>query len=253
MSVKKRVFGFVMAMVMMLGITPVAFATEDLNGGYALSLANQSVYSSASGGSRIGSIYRNEGITVLWTSGNVAKIDYSTSSGTKQGYLYNPNYRLYVGSNYPALNNSSVAWMDYTTTVYYGPSTSGYQTAGTVYGGEYVAALGASNGWTYIEYNTSSGRKRGYVPSASITVNYWNRLDGNLKDTSAITNGSQWISGRKNIYSGPSTQYFCVGYVQDENVIKYDRLYTDADGNYFQYIEYYVNGTSNKKSGFMPW
>lgn len=253
MSVKKRILSLVLAMVMLLGITPVAFAAEDLNGGYAFSLATQSVYSSASGGYKIGTIYKNEGITVLWTSGNVAKIDYSTSNGTKQGYLYNPNYRLYVGANSPALDNSSVAWANYTTTVYYGPSTSQYQTVGTIYAGEYVAALGDSNGWAYIEYNTSSGRKRGYVPSGSITVNYWNRLPGNLKDVCSVMDYSSWVSGRVYVYAGPSTQYYCVGYVQDENIIRYDRLHTDADGRTFQYVEYYVNGTSKMKSGFIPW
>lgn len=274
-NVKKRLFSLVMAMLMTLGIMPSVSAAEtmdggdtsiqtnqadmpstlaeDLNGGYALSLANQTVYSSASGGYSIGSIFKNEGITVLWTQGNVAKIEYSTSNGTKQGYLYNPNYRLMVGANSPAWDNTSVAWVSNTSSVYYGPNTSEYQKVGTVYAGEYVAALGASNGWAYIEYNTSSGRKRGYVWEDNLDIIYWLRLRGNLKDESSIYDSSSWVSGRVYVYAGPSTRYFTVGYVQDENIIRYNTLYEDADGRDFQYIEYYVSGTSMKKSGFIPW
>lgn len=287
----KRFLGLVMAVVMLVGIMPIqnahaaenhngvfatsetaqsthaaedydgghalseatqsTYAAEDYNGGYALCLSTQNVYSAQSGGSKIGTVYKNEGITVLWTSGSVAKIEYSTSSGTKQGYLYNPNYYLAVYSNSPNVSNSSVAHVDTTAAVYYGPSSSGYQKVGTVYAGEMVVAFGETDGWTYIEYNTSSGRKRGYMADSCLTTYYWLRLSGNLVSEAHVTNYSAWVSGRQYVYAGPSTQYPTVGYVQDENIIEYSRLYTDADGRTFQYIEYYVGGTSVKKSGYL--
>lgn len=250
----KRFFGLLMAVAVMACTMPMqkAQAIEDFNGGYALSLANQNVYNAASNGSKIGSIYKNEGITVLSITGNVAKIEYSTSSGTKQGFLYNPNYRLYVVSSVPNTSNSSVAMVDVTSTVYYGPNSSQYQKVGTVYKGEFIVSFGETNGWTYIEYNTSSGRKRGYVNDNNITSYYWARLAGNLVSECTVLNYSSWISGKHYVYAGPSTQYPTVGYVENENIIEYDRGYSDADGRSFRYIEYYVNGTSMKKSGFLP-
>lgn len=249
----KSLFILVLPLLLMISLIPMqkAQAYTFYSGGFALSTATQNVYSSASSGSKIGTIYKSEGITVLEVSGNTALIEYSTSSGTKRGYLYNPSYWLHVYSNNPSTDNSSVAYVNTSASVYYGPSSSGYQRVGSVSAGEYVVVFGESNGWAYIEYNTTSGRKRGYVPVNNIEIFYWNRLKGNLKDVS-VNNGTTWISGRRYVYAGPSTQYFTVGYVQDENVIEYDAMYRDADGNLYQYIEYYVNGTSTKKSGFMP-
>lgn len=251
---RKRFFGMLMAVIMLVTAMPIqtAHAATDYNGGFALSLSGQSVYSAQSGGSRIGSINKGEGITVLCTGSGYAEIEYSTSSGTKHGYLQNPNYRLYRYANAPDVRNSSVAHVDSTASVYYGPSTSQYQRVGSVYAGEFVVAFGESNGWTYIEYNSSSGRKRGYVSDSSLTIYYWLRLRGHLLAESTVIDSSAWISGKHYVYAGPSSQYPTVGYVQDENIIEYSTVYPDADGRSYQYVEYYVGSSSTRKSGYLP-
>lgn len=240
---KKRLFTFVLAVVMLLGIVPIqALASTNYNGGWAMSAARQTVYNAASGGSSIGTIFKNEGITVLWTSGSVAYIEYSTSSGTKSGYLYNPNLQF-------STENNSVARVTANTSVYYGESSSAYQRVGSVYAGEFVTVQGVENGWAYIEYNTSSGRKRGYMPESNLEIYYWGRLgafDFKMYGVSYYT-----MPTAQTVYAGPSTQYPSVGSVSAGEAVYKGMGYIDSSGNHYMYVEYYVSGTSVKKSGFI--
>jgi len=242
-----------LAVLMTVTLMPVqnAHAIDMYDGGYALSLSQQTVYNSATSYAQIGVIYKNEGITVLREGDGWAQIEYSTSNGAKQGYIYNPNYRLYVYEISQYRNNSSVASVLANATVYYGPNTSKYGKAGSVNKGEYVAALGTSSGWTYIEYNTTAGRKRGYVQESKLDIFYWNRLADNLQEESSLVSTNTYVSGKHIVYAGPSNKYVQVGYVQDERIIEYSSMYEDAYGNLYEYIEYYVTGTSTKKSGFL--
>lgn len=245
-SMKKRLFTFVLAVIMVVGIVPIqAFASTDYNGGWAQAWVTQPVYSSAdSSASRIGTIYATEGITVLWISGDVAYIEYSTSSGTKRGYLHSPNIHL---NTY----NNSVGRVTVNSTVYYGESTSTYQQAGTVYADEFVSILGEEDGWLYIEYNTSSGRKRGYIAESNVYMYYWGRHVAIPFNCKPYGLSNYWVTGNHTVYAGPSTQYCTVGSVSDGELVYYGSSYTDTAGRLFSYIEYYVNGTSIRKSGYI--
>lgn len=243
---KKRLFTLVLAVIMAVGIIPIqAFASTDYNGGWAQPWVSQPVYNSAdSSASRIGTVYQAEGITVLWRSGDVAYIEYSTSNGTKRGYLHNPN--IYLNTD-----NNSVGRVTVTSNVYYGESTSEYQQVGTVYANEYVAVLGEENGWVYIEYNTSAGRKRGYIAESNVYMYYWGRHIAQEFSSKPYGASHYWVTGNHTVYAGPSTQYYVVGSVSDGELVYYGSSYTDTAGNLFSYIEYYVNGTSVKKSGYI--
>lgn len=244
--IKKRFLSLAFALMTVLTIIPVANANaaENYNGGWAFSKANQTVYSSASGTSAIGSVGR-EGITVLSVSGNKYYIEYSTSKGAKRGYLINPSLDT------SCLSNSCVAKVTTSSSLYYGNSTSSYQKCGSVSSGEYVAVIAKISDWVYVEYNTSSGRKRGYMKYANLSCynrpSYFADFYTTNGKIDTINTNSQ-----RTVYSGPNESYTTVGYIDstDKNVPCYYE-YSYGNGEVFHYIEYTVNG--QKKSGFIRW
>lgn len=115
---------------------------------------------------KLGSVSAGEGVTILydygysdWTgkSYRVAFIEYSTASGTKRGYVYKDQLD---NASYP----TSVARVMDTNSAYSGPDNS-YVKLGGAYYNEYVTILAKNTGndWVFVEYNTSTGRKRGYM------------------------------------------------------------------------------------------
>lgn len=245
-TLKTRLVSALLALAMVVTMLPAftqkVSAAESYNGGWSIAYSKQTVYSDSSGSNAIGSIFANEGFTVLRISGNVVYVDYSTSNGAKRGYLINPN----IATNY--FMNTSVAQVTSSTTTYYGPSSSAYASAGSVYTGEYVSVLQRERGWSFIEYNTNNGRKRAYVPDSTLNIYYASRLDGFSLD--AISSGmSVYISGTAPILSGPSDQYPQVGSVSNENV-PYCAI-QGFNGQSYWYVEYYINGTNQKKTGYL--
>ena len=245
--IKKQILAIALAILSLFSIIPASSisAAENYNGGWAFSKSRNNVYSAASGGSQIGWVDR-EGVTVLSQTGNTYYIEYSTPSGPKRGYLRNPD----MDTRY--LSSSSVAKVTSNSALYYGPDTNSYHsTGGSVYAGEYVAVIAKEENWAYIEYNTNSGRKRGYMPYTSLSP--YNRpqyyADFYMK------NGVQDIINttiRRDAFYGPNESYVSVGYIDntDKNVpCYYEYLY--GNGEAFHYIEYSVNG--KKKSGFIRW
>lgn len=184
-----------------------------------------------------------EGVSVLSATGNVYRIEYSNPSGTQRGYL--------IGASFSENDstNTAVEKVISTSTVYAGPSASNYATIGTVYSGEFVAEIRANSGWSYIEYNTSNGRKRGYVPTASLT---------NVKNVAksfytSQDHGTVFVGGSNNnaltVYAGPSEAYAVIGSVGNEYVHVYQR-FTYGSGR-FEYITYEYLNTGKLKSGYI--
>lgn len=253
LSIHKRLLAFALIILTVLGMIPVmgASAAESYDGGWAFSKANHTVYSSATGGSAIGSIGR-EGVTVLSKSGSTYYIEYSTSSGAKRGYVRNIS-----SSNFDlsSLSSSCVAKVTTGYSLYYGPNTSTYAaTGGSVGAGEYVAVIAKEGSWAYVEYNSASGRKRGYMPYANLAC--YNR-PATFADfyMSNSAHSQQIPSGmKKDIYFGPNDNgsYGYVGYVDhsDSPVKEYYHYYY-GNGETFHYVEYTVGG--KKKSGFYRW
>lgn len=251
----KRTIGLVLAIVLMLtALIPVqayAYADELGIGGLNYASRNIPVYDQPHGGSVIGTIYQYESYTVLaeyYWDGYIW-VDYSTPNGAKRGYIYVEQDEGRFRSDAPArvIANSNV---------YYGRNDLGsnYQRAGAVYAGEYVAVIAQSGNWSYVEYNTTSGRKRGYMPSYNLELSLY------TPDQFASIYNDYPPSDRENhrfdcdatmtVYAGPTKLYAKVGTVSDEVVYRYGSEIQIGPYHAF-YIEYYVTGTDQLKSGFI--
>ena len=223
---KRRFVLLALVLVTMLTLFPMtqAHAAEDwLYGGQEIAWENLPVYSDRYGSSRIGTIFKYEGFTVL--RDNFPErywwVEYSTSNGAKRGYL------IFEYSDEVHQRGSGLATVKNTTSLYYGTNSYDYQKSGTVYAGEYIVILAKNDDWVYVEYNTTSGRKRGYMSYSNLNV-----------------------INRPGVFAGPTTQYPSIGYIENEEVINYGYYWLES-GERSTYIEYYVNGTNQKKSGFI--
>lgn len=217
-----------------------------INGFCMVADQNYTVYSSPQFTTAIGKIFNNEGFTVLspCRSSGFLWVEYNTSSGPKRGYIQVP-----VDDD--ASMGQAVAQVATTSTVYYGRNDrtgayGSYGTAGTVYAGEFVVVLAKNDDWAYIEYNAANGlRKRGHVQYSNLTV--YNR-PGIYDDLySCYTGRTEYVTGRLYVYSGLTTAYPQVGYVENENVRV---LYSEDYGQVcWMFIEYSAGGQT--KSGYL--
>ena len=250
-TLKRSFLALVLAIVSIVTIFPTGtikaaeVSSNTYYGGGEIADKNYTVYSSPNWSTAIGSIYYNEGYTVLVQDrpAGYLWIEYSTSKGAKRGYIKVP-------VDDAAARSDAVAQVAVNSTVYYGRTDHGgtygqYQSAGTVYAGEFVAIWAKNDDWAYIEYNTTSGRKRGYVKYSNLTV--FNR-PGIYPDIYPCKVGrADYKSGRQYVYSGPTTLYTQVGWVENENVTVLDD--DNIGGHYVQYVEY--SSGSGTKSGFL--
>lgn len=213
---------------------------------YALE-SNLNVYSDTSCTNKIGTIYRYEGFSVIGVSTWYLEVEYSTSNGAKRGYISKPTPDEFI------LPESCVALVNTTSTLYYGPSTTANPVAGTVYSGELVTVLAKNDDWVYVEYNTTSGRKRGHMLYSSLTC--YDR-PGSFPDLYTYQNAgvTHYYSGYHDVYAGPSKTYAAVGSIRDEYVTIYGEFdyYGYGEGTSC-YIEYNVtvNGQTLRKSGWI--
>lgn len=220
---------------------------ESFYGGYAYSNAAQTVWScdDSSLAVNIGSIGQGEGVTRLYAYGNVMFIEYSTSSGAKRGYVYSPNFI------YP-ISETCVARVKSSSTVSYGYKAGyNYLSVGSVGTGEDVAILATSNslGIAWIEYNTNSGRKRGYMSLSNLEKHNppsnFDDLPGFYYAYTTITQVNPIT-----VYAGPSEKYAVVGSVGANEEIKYNGS-ININGIWYYNIYYYVTGTNSLKSGYI--
>lgn len=209
--------------------------------------SNLNVYSDTACTNKIGTIYRYEGFSVIGVSQWYLEVEYSTSTGAKRGYIAKETPDEFI------LADSCVAKVNSTATLYYGASTTAHPTAGTVYANELVTVLAKNGDWVYVEYNSTAGRKRGYMLYSTLTC--YDRPDS-FPDLYSYNNAgtTHYYSGRHTVYAGPSKNYASVGYIQDE----YVTIYADFDYHGFGegtswYIEYNVtvNGQILRKSGWI--
>lgn len=221
-----------------LQITPVSAAsTRD---GLGTVYQNTTVYKSSDLNVPIGTVYAYETFTVFdwqfdanWNQ--ICYIEYSTANGPKKGYVL---------TNSESTGYTCVTTVKSNANVYSGNDSSIYVLVGTVYSSENVVVLGESNGWSYIEYNTTSGRKRGYVSTSKLGTHSkpeygWSgfRLDSSYNN--------RYVSGKYTIYSGDKTTYTTVGSINNETV----RVYYESKSAAF--ITYSVSGTNKRKAGWI--
>lgn len=236
-NIKSRFMAIIFALVCMVGLIPVttAHAASYNTSGYAMSGAKQKVYDDVNCtvfNNRW--IYDYEGITVLSISGSSYEINYSTTKDAsgRTGYVKNPNFRINdLGSTCAGTVNTS-------TNVYGGPQIATALKMGSLSAGEKVAVIYSESGWYYVEYNTTAGRKRGYVQAAYVNADYPSVL-GRFPQSGGPLEG--FSAPAQPVYGGPSDEYGTIGSISSGDwVTVYKKVDNKMDVWY--YIGYPVSG-----------
>lgn len=197
----------------------------------------------------VGTLFKHEGCTMIFhydfvdgdRTYHVAFIEYSTSSGVKRGYVYNK----YL--SFPC--ETCVAVMNEKATVYAGPN-SNFASIGSISKGEFISIIAKESDDIYVEYNTTNGRKRGYIKYSQVTPYHRPAVFPDF-----YTNGTQShiVDERVVVYGGPNSNYAELGAVRNEEVTCFNTNKTNTDEYTFEYtcIEYTVGTTGQRKRGFV--
>ena len=235
---KFRYFKVVLALLLLLSTFPFLIGNAAYNNCCGLAKAvfdNLPVYDSSiqSEGNIKDYIFPNETFTILCKDGNFYFISYSTANGPTLGYVF-------TGFMFDTYSTCMGIVTSYSS-VYYGPDTTTYERSGSVNSGEYVAILASESNWYFIEYDTSNGRKRAYVPAQNVSIQY--AEDSNIPLFGNVC-GELTISSKINVRQGPSTLYSVYGSVSNQ---KADLLKVEDD---FYYIRYSLN-SGKLKTGYI--
>lgn len=235
---KFRYFKVVLALLLLLSTFPFLIGNAAYNNCCGLAKAvfdNLPVYDSSiqSEGNIKDYIFPNETFTILCKDGNSYFISYSTANGPTLGYVF-------TGFMFDTYSTCMGIVTSYSS-VYYGPDTTTYERSGSVNSGEYVAILASESNWYFIEYDTSNGRKRAYVPAQNVSIQY--AEDSNIPVFGNVC-GELTISSKINVRQGPSTLYSVYGSVSNQ---KADLLKVEDD---FYYIRYSLN-SGKLKTGYI--
>ena len=132
-------------------------------------------------------------------------------------------------------------------TVYYGPSSTTYPSAGSVSKGEAITALWTESTWCYIEYSVtgSSIKQRGYVPTNTIN------LTESVRAFSGTNSGMRYVQAADcPVYFGPNAiTYPTCGSLSFREEVQY--LGVKANNPSFVFIEYDVTGSTKKKRAWV--
>ena len=235
---KFRYFKVVLALLLLLSTFPFLIGNAAYNNCCGLAKAvfdNLPVYDSSiqSEGNIKDYTFPNETFTILCKDGNSYFISYSTANGPTLGYVF-------TGFMFDTYSTCMGIVTSYSS-VYYGPDTTTYERSGSVNSGEYVAILASESNWYFIEYDTSNGRKRAYVPAQNVSIQY--AEDSNIPLFGNVC-GELTISSKINVRQGPSTLYSVYGSVSNQ---KADLLKVEDD---FYYIRYSLN-SGKLKTGYI--
>lgn len=191
---------------------------------------------------KVGSVFQGEGVTQLYDYTfvgvnklyRISYIEFSTASGTKRGYVYTDQLE---NASYA----TSVARVIDTNSAYAGPDNS-FVKLGGAYRNEFVTILAKNTGndWVFVEYNTPSGRKRGYM-SYSKLYNY--NHPGMYNDL-ATNQGLRQATQQLTVYGGPNNNNANIGAVFNQEVVS---LYGVERG--YAYVEY--SNTNGAKRGYV--
>lgn len=172
-----------------------------------------------------GTIYSGEGFTELqkyYEDGKyVSLVEFSTPSGTKRGFVNSSNLHI-------SPVNSTVARVKADSSPAYAGTDSSYVKLGGVYKNEFVAVLAVDKGYAFVEYNTTSGRKRGYVRYSDLS-NYCVRSYGKNLTHQSLKKSTKELT----VYGGPNSDYASIGTIFNQEVVSF----IDTERNY-SYIEY---------------
>jgi len=173
-----------------------------------------------------GTIYSGEGFTELqkyYEDGKyVSLVEFSTPSGTKRGFVNSSNLHI-------SPVDSTVARVKAGSSPAYAGTDSSYVKLGGVYKNEFVAVLAVdNNGYAFVEYNTTSGRKRGYVRYSDLS-NYCVRSYSKNLTHQSLKKSTKELT----VYGGPNSDYASIGTIFNQEVVSF----IDIERNY-SYIEY---------------
>lgn len=243
-------------------ITGDTVTEEDFYGGYCyatteLDVRTCDVFENTA---PVGTLFENEGCTMLFSyyvgDKEVAFIEYSTSSGTKRGYVYAQYLRFPIETRICVANDI--------VPVYGSPNFEDAVRLGTIYKNELMSiiAKGRTNiprntelfdysNIIYVEYNTVKGRKRGYIQWDKVTLyDYSDTIifnDFYQKSINADCHINDEPEAIK-VYGGPSVAYAELGSVNCENIVCF---WTNTNENNFTCIEYSVTKTGKIKRGYI--
>ncbi|MCB8818094.1 M14 family zinc carboxypeptidase [Desulfosporosinus shakirovi] len=184
----------------------------------------------------IGSLAANEGVAVFAGAENsFYQIEYTTAAGPKRGFIPNSALNHYNLGGLAIVNDDTIV-------IYYTPDlVSTTPQYGAIGAGEYVVILEKNDSRCYIEYNTSSARKRGYTTAAGYTF----KNMGNVGPLPNLSSDTYMANADIPVYAGPSSAYSQVGSLnQYEPVI---RLTANVLG--YSYIQY--TGSNTTKRGYV--
>lgn len=183
---------------------------------------------------KVGTIYKGEGMTFLQKIDNFAYIEYATSTGTKRGLV---NYAdIFI------VESSSVARIKRTSSAYAGPDTDFVKLGGAYYN-EYVTVLEKEEDWCFVEYNTTSGRKCGYMAANDMDI-----FKAIYFYDFASYNGLKKATEQLNVYGGPNNNYAKLGTIYNLEVISFLRNIGRV-GSQWAYVEY--NTANGAKRGYV--
>ena len=172
-----------------------------------------------------GTIYSGEGFTELqkyYEDGKyVSLVEFSTPSGTKRGFVNSSNLHI-------SPVDSTVARVKADSSPAYSGTDSSYVKLGGVYKNEFVAVLAVDNGYAFVEYNTTSGRKRGYVRYSDLS-NYCVRSYSKNLTHQSLKKSTKELT----VYGGPNSDYASIGTIFNQEIVSF----IDTERNY-SYIEY---------------
>lgn len=223
---------------------------EEFYGGYCYANTAQTIWSCdvQSIATNIGTIYAGEGATRLYAYNNVMLIEYSTPTGAKRGYVFNPNF------SYPYANTCVVRVITssnlyYSDNAYNSFSGTTFAKSGYVGAGEYVAVLAKYINLLYVEYNSPEGRRRGHLPATCVEMDRYNRpavfADPHFQGCGTFTiNAAAYM----NVYSGPSTEYPVIGSLSPGDTVV---MSLDQKINGYRFAQYHATGTSSAKAGYV--
>lgn len=185
-----------------------------------------------------GTIYAGEGFTELqryYEDGRyVSLVEYSTPKGTKRGFVESSNMHI------SSISNSTVARVIADSSPAYAGADSSYVKLGGVYKNEFISVLSISGDYVYAEYNTTKGRKRGYIRYNDIRT-YCIRPYSTDKVHLSLKKAIKELK----VYGGPNSNYANIGTVFNQEIVSY--LGTERDYSYIEYT------TSNgAKRGYVP-
>ena len=202
----------------------VADVTESFRGNNNIVHPQTTVYSGPDTTTAvIGTVFEQEGVTQFTLEENGHHfIEYSTPEGAKRGYVLSSNLIQKEGG----LAIASTA-----ADVYYTYSLE--SKAGAIYANEYVTILQKNDQRSYIEYNTTRGRKRGYVSNSSLQF----LGVGNVPALPNYSEEALMPTETMNVYFGPSDQYAVVGSINKGERVTRLSSPTFNTGNY-SFIQY---------------